>query len=59
MNLGMSENFGVVDFKHLVFPAHMYVDYVRVYQPKNARNIGCNPDDFPTESYINQFVDLM
>jgi len=58
MNLGMSRNFGEVDLAHLAFPVHMYVDYIRVYQPKNARNIGCDPSDFPTASYINQFVVL-
>ncbi|THH13791.1 hypothetical protein EW146_g6466 [Bondarzewia mesenterica] len=56
-NLGMSENFGTVDLTHLVFPATMYIDYIRVYQPKNARNIGCDPTDFPTEAYINQYME--
>lgn len=52
-NLGMSTNFGVVDLKHLTFPAHMRIDYIRVYQPSNAINIGCDPPNFPTEDYIN------
>lgn len=34
----------------------MSVDYIRVYQPKGAINIGCDPDDFPTQSYIKQYV---
>lgn len=50
----MSENFGVVDVAHLTFPVHMRVDYIRVYQPKDATNIGCSPRDFPTEAYINR-----
>ena len=54
MNLGMSENFGVVDLEHLTFPTTMRVDWIRVYQPKDAINIGCDPKDFPTEAYINQ-----
>lgn len=55
MNLGMSENFGGnVDLEHLKFPTTMRVDYVRVYQPSNAINVGCDPKDFPTASYINQ-----
>ena len=58
MNLGMSTNFGPVDLEHLTFPAHMRVDYIRVYQPTNAINIGCDPKDFPTEAYINQWVTL-
>ncbi len=56
VNLGMSKNFGNIDFDHLVFPAQMRVDYIRVYQDVDAINIGCNPADFPTEDYINQFV---
>jgi hypothetical protein len=34
----------------------MRIDYIRVYQPTNAINIGCDPPDFPTEAYINQWV---
>jgi hypothetical protein len=56
MNLGMSENFGLVDLKHLTFPSTMRIDYIRVYQAKGSINIGCDPDDFPTEAYINQYV---
>uniref|UniRef100_A0A8H8CQ65 Tr-type G domain-containing protein n=1 Tax=Psilocybe cubensis TaxID=181762 RepID=A0A8H8CQ65_PSICU len=51
-NLGMSRNFGPVDLDHLTFPAHMKIDYIRVYQPKNAINIGCDPKGFPTNKYI-------
>lgn len=47
-NLGMSENFGYVDLTHLVFPAIMTIDYVRVYQRSDSINIGCDPEDFPT-----------
>jgi beta-glucan synthesis-associated protein KRE6 len=54
MNLGMSTSFSPVDLAHLSFPAQMKIDYVRVYQPANAINIGCNPKDFPTKAYINQ-----
>jgi len=53
-NLGLSRNFGKIDLAHLVFPVHMTVDYIRVYQPKDLINIGCNPKDYPTEKYINQ-----
>lgn len=55
-NLGMSRNFGFVDLENLPFPVHMRVDYIRVYQPSNAINIGCDPKDFPTKDYINQYV---
>ncbi|KAF5363745.1 hypothetical protein D9756_000195 [Leucocoprinus leucothites] len=53
INLGMSKNFGTVDFAHLTFPNHLRVDYVRVYQPMHSVNIGCSPPDYPTEKYIN------
>ncbi|KAG8701814.1 hypothetical protein FRC11_011880, partial [Ceratobasidium sp. 423] len=56
-NLGMSYNFGPIDFEHLVFPAYMLVDYIRVYQPANQRNIGCDPPDFPTSDYINTYIE--
>ena len=52
----MSENFGTVDFTHLTFPAIMSVDWVRVYQRPDSKNIGCDPKDFPTQSYINTCV---
>jgi len=57
MNLGMSRNFGNVDLEHLTFPAIMSVDWIRVYQPKNAINIGCDPPDFPTAAYIEQYIE--
>ncbi|PPQ67320.1 hypothetical protein CVT25_005904 [Psilocybe cyanescens] len=54
-NLGMSRSFGPVDLAHLTFPVHMKVDYIRVYQPKNAINIGCDPKEFPTKKYIDRY----
>ncbi|XP_006461090.1 hypothetical protein AGABI2DRAFT_204568 [Agaricus bisporus var. bisporus H97] len=57
MNLGMSKNFGPVDLENLPFPAHMRVDYVRVYQPEDAINIGCDPKEFPTADYINKYIE--
>ncbi|CAA7263155.1 unnamed protein product [Cyclocybe aegerita] len=56
-NLGMSTSFGAVDLTALAFPAHMKIDYVRVYQPANAVNIGCNPRDFPTKDYIDKYIE--
>ncbi|KII90597.1 glycoside hydrolase family 16 protein [Plicaturopsis crispa FD-325 SS-3] len=56
-NLGMSENFGTVDVEHLPFPVTMSIDYIRVYQPKDAINIGCDPEDFPTAAYINEYIE--
>ena len=53
-NLGMSRNFGYVDLEHLTFPTVMKVDYIRVYQDPDLKNIGCDPESFPTAAYINQ-----
>ncbi|RPD55804.1 glycoside hydrolase family 16 protein [Lentinus tigrinus ALCF2SS1-7] len=55
MNLGISENFGFVDYKNLVFPSTLRVDWIRVYQDPNNINIGCDPDGFPTKSYIETY----
>lgn len=56
MNLGISMNFGAVDFAGLTFPTTLRVDYVRVYQDPNNLNVGCDPSDFPTAAYINECV---
>ncbi|CAL1695574.1 unnamed protein product [Somion occarium] len=56
-NLGMSTNFGEVDLEHLEFPVTMSVDYIRVYQDPAHINYGCDPEDFPTEAYIKQYID--
>ncbi|KAH7106766.1 beta-glucan synthesis-associated protein SKN1 [Auriculariales sp. MPI-PUGE-AT-0066] len=52
MNLGMSPSFGRID-PNLLLPAHMDVDWIRVYQPSNAINVGCDPPEMPTLKYIN------
>jgi len=58
MNLGLSPSFAHgVDFTTLKYPARMLVDYVRVYQPPNAHNVGCDPPDYPTSTYINAYPD--
>jgi len=56
MNLGMSTSFGPVDLAHLPFPAHMRVDYIRVYQPEGQIKVGCDPKEFPTTNYINRWM---
>lgn len=28
------------------FPAHFRIDYVRVYQKKGQKNVGCDPKDY-------------
>ncbi|KAF9822096.1 hypothetical protein IEO21_00090 [Rhodonia placenta] len=56
MNLGISPQFGFVDFANLVFPSVLKVDYVRVYQDPNNLNRGCDPPNFPTQAYINTYM---
>lgn len=56
-NLGISPAFGGLDPSLLTFPATMSIDWIRVYQPKDNKNIGCDPTAFPTESYINQYIE--
>ena len=36
----------------------MYIDYIRVYQRDDAPGIGCSPEDYPTEDYINKYEPL-
>lgn len=57
MNLAISSGFGFVDWANLEFPGQMLIDYVRVYQPKGQINVGCDPDDFPTQDYINRHME--
>ncbi|KAJ6533295.1 beta-glucan synthesis-associated [Mycena vulgaris] len=56
-NLGMSTNFGAVDLQNLTFPTTLSLDYVRVYQYPDQINIGCDPPDFPTQEYINTYIE--
>ncbi|KAL6309870.1 glycoside hydrolase family 16 protein [Sparassis latifolia] len=57
VNLGMSNNFFPVDLENLPFPATMSIDYIRVYQDPSNINIGCDPKDFPTAAYINEYME--
>ncbi|KAL7417565.1 beta-glucan synthesis-associated [Mrakia frigida] len=58
INLGLSENFGAIDYEGLenLWPVHLYVEHIRVYQSPNAKNVGCDPDSFPTEKYIERYI---
>ncbi|KAJ3516407.1 hypothetical protein NLJ89_g1151 [Agrocybe chaxingu] len=51
-NLGISEDFSVIDAENLQIPGIMLVDYIRVYQRQGEINVGCDPKDFPTAKYI-------
>lgn len=57
-NLGLSENFAPINLNLLTFPATMSIDWIRVYQPKDAVNIGCDPPDYPTAQYIETYQDV-
>lgn len=56
-NLGISNGFSPVEKDKLIFPAHFKIDWIRVYQPKDSKNVGCDPDGFPTTAYINQYLE--
>ncbi|KAL6308456.1 glycoside hydrolase family 16 protein [Sparassis latifolia] len=58
LNLGMSPSFQQQDFKHMQFPASMYIDYVRVYQRSDVSSDGltCDPPNYPTADYINNHL---
>jgi hypothetical protein len=58
MNVGMSNGFGPVDLQRALFPATMYVDYIRIYQHPDKVDIGCDPKDRPTAKYIKDHPKL-
>ncbi|KAF8666653.1 Beta-glucan synthesis-associated protein (SKN1) [Rhizoctonia solani] len=58
LNLAISESFQKVDTANLQFPGYLKVDYVRVYQRKGEKNVGCDPKDYPTAQYINDHRDV-
>ncbi|CAE6456091.1 unnamed protein product [Rhizoctonia solani] len=58
LNLAISESFQAVDVANMVFPSEFKVDYVRVYQRKGEKNVGCDPKDYPTAQYIKDHIDV-
>lgn len=56
MNLGVSNNWAYIDWPAITFPLMMRVDYVRIYQPKDAINMSCDPPDYPTSEYIKSHL---
>ncbi|WFC97770.1 hypothetical protein MYAM1_000489 [Malassezia yamatoensis] len=58
-NLGVSSNFGSVDWKKLGegWPFEMAVDWVRVYQDPDAYDVGCDTEDYPTKDYIDRHIE--
>ena len=59
MNFGMSTGFSAINFTGIanVLPATMRFDYVRIYQRSDSVSVTCDPDDYPTTSYINQHIE--
>ncbi|KAF8650091.1 hypothetical protein AX16_005417 [Volvariella volvacea WC 439] len=54
-NLGFSIQFGGIDFENIELPATMSIDWIRVYQRRDAINVGCDPKEFPTADYIQTY----
>lgn len=53
----MSASWQTIDLTTMTFPTEMLVDYVRIYQRKGYENVGCSPDGYPTEEYINNHLE--
>lgn len=58
LNLGISNAWVYIDWPSLVWPSHMRIDYVRIYQPSNAVSITCDPPGYPTYDYIQNHLDV-
>lgn len=56
LNLGISANWAYIDWPSIKFPVTFKIDYVRVYQPKDQVNVGCDPTDYPTYDYIQNHL---
>lgn len=52
LNVGISPAWTGIIFEELVFPATMYVDYVRWYQPADETSVTCDPPGYETTEYI-------
>lgn len=42
------------DWDRLQFPGHFLIDWIRVWQPEDAINIGCSPPAMETQQYIER-----
>ncbi|EGV62414.1 beta-glucan synthesis-associated [Yamadazyma tenuis ATCC 10573] len=56
MNFGLSNNWAYINWPSLIFPSELRIDYVRVYQPSDQKSVTCEPDDYPTQDYINDHL---
>ncbi|KAK6459550.1 glucan synthase subunit [Scheffersomyces xylosifermentans] len=58
MNLGISNNWAYIDWPSIIFPCTFRIDYVRVYQPADSINVGCDPTGYPTYDYIQSHLNI-
>ena len=54
LNLGISNSWTWIDWEHLIFPAVMRIDYVRLYQKEGEEMVTCDPPGFETTQYIRE-----
>ncbi|PVU86150.1 hypothetical protein BB559_006640 [Furculomyces boomerangus] len=47
-----NDSFGPIDYEKIIFPASLYVDYVRLYQHPDRIQLSCDPSNRPTAQYI-------
>lgn len=52
MNLAISRGFGYVNWDKLTFPAHLKVDYIRLYQAPGKENVGCDRESLSRRSLL-------
>ena len=59
MNFGMSSGFSALNLTGIAttLPATMRFDYVRIYQDPDSTSVTCDPQDYPTTSYINNHLE--
>ena len=58
MNFGMSTGFSALNLTGIAttLPATMRFDYVRIYQPSGSQSVTCDPEEYPTTTYINNHI---
>lgn len=56
MNLGMSPTFARIDVAALnaLYPVHMRINWIRIYQDPNSHHMGCDPVGYETSTYIKK-----
>lgn len=57
LNFGMSNSFANINWTGIghQLPATMRFDYIRLYQDPNSQSVTCDPEGYPSTSYIRQF----